>query len=52
MRNPVDIRDFHIYGGLILAGTGLFLYSPAISLTVIGLILFIMGAPFPGRPKQ
>lgn len=50
--NPADIRDFHIYGGLIMSGYGLFLLYPWLSFTVIGLILFIMGAPFPGRRSK
>lgn len=49
--NVPDIRDIHVYGGLFLAGTGLFMWSPALSFTIIGFILFIMGAPFPRGPK-
>lgn len=46
------MRDFHIYGGLIMAGYGLFLLYPWLSFTVVGLILFVMGAPFPGRRSK
>jgi hypothetical protein len=42
-KNPIDLRDCHIYGGLIMAGIGLYLYSPNIAFTVIGFILFLLG---------
>jgi len=42
-KNPVDIRDFHIYGGLIMAGSGLWLYSPALSLAITGFIMLFLG---------
>ena len=37
---PSIVRDVALFGGLLMAGVGLWLYEPWISLTVVGLILF------------
>jgi hypothetical protein len=37
------LRDFHVYGGLILVGFGLWRLQPWLSLTVCGAILILLG---------
>lgn len=43
LRASIDIRDVHIYGGLVLAGTGAWLVSPPLALTGVGVALTLMG---------
>jgi len=42
-RPDLDIRDAHIYGGLLLAGIGGWLISPAWTCVVLGLIIAALG---------
>jgi hypothetical protein len=41
--NPFDLRDLHIYGGLLLMAAGLWMVSPWLALAVPGALLFLSG---------
>ena len=43
IKNPFDMRDYHIYGGLLIMGCGLWQVAPWISLLVSGFLLFCSG---------
>jgi hypothetical protein len=38
-----NVRDFFVFGGLILMGSGLWMLLPWLSLTVCGAILILLG---------
>lgn len=40
---PDVLRDLHVYGGLLLAGVGGWLLSPAWTLVLVGLVLVGLG---------
>jgi hypothetical protein len=46
-----DIRDFLVFGGLVLMGYGLWLYRPWIGFTIVGLLLMLIGI-LPGRSMK
>lgn len=41
--NPFDVRDFHIYGGLVLLAAGLYMVAPWLALAIPGGLLFLIG---------
>ncbi len=43
IRNPVDLSDVFLFGGLCLLWHGLFLYRPWVSFTVCGVLLMVYG---------
>lgn len=47
----IDISDIFILCGLIMAGIGLALLSPAIMFIVIGVVIFLMGLFGAVKPK-
>lgn len=48
-KGAVDIRDFHIYGGLGMLFYGLYQVNPFIAYTVSGIILLVIGLGWAGR---
>jgi len=49
IKNIFDVRDFFVFGGLVMLGYGLYLFKPCVSFTVCGALLMIIGL-FLGRP--
>jgi len=43
LRAALDIRDFFVFGGLILMGYGLYLFRPWLGFAVPGALLFCIG---------
>jgi len=43
VKDAIDIRDFHVYGGIFLTGYGLYQYIPWVGLTASGAILMFIG---------
>jgi hypothetical protein len=43
LRAACDVRDFHVYGGLIVMGYGLYLLRPWLGFAVPGAILLCIG---------
>lgn len=38
-----DMRDFFVYGGLVMAFVGLFMFMPWVAFTAIGFVMLIIG---------
>ena len=49
--SALDIRDFFVFGGLALLGSGLWMLAPWLALIIVGALMFLMGRPFPWRAK-
>lgn len=45
----LDLRDAHIYGGLLVMGAGVWMISPAAAVIAVGAVLFLLGMFVPGR---
>lgn len=50
IKNPFDLRDAHIYGGLLILAAGLWQLAPWLALCTAGFFLFLIGI-FAGKLK-
>lgn len=48
----VDLRDLHVYGGLVIAAVGGWQLSPAWTSVAIGVVLAVIGIFAPRRARS
>ena len=48
LKGIIDVRDFHVYGGLVLLGYGLYLFHPWLAFSICGAVLLLTGLFYGG----